>query len=337
MENNYQYVVLDFSYILTRNMYAISKGKGVGEYNEGELMRACLWTINKLARDFGLTSSKVVAIYDKWDKSYGGYYTTYLLGGKYKDTRVYMDDKLFEEIKNDPSKTKEEIEKAELELYQNKVKYKAKWGMIAAFKNIGIPCLGVDAWEADNLAYLTSCLLYGKHDKKSVLVTKDSDWKYFLSPSTVYFKIPTGGSKPEIITYDQMYYSIPENLREKGLSLYQYKMFLDSLEGGHNDMRPTKKPYLKVDEVIERVMEGDFSGVDDIELFQRQCSTFDISKYPRLGEAQRIITDLFPTAGRLGGIEEFHSICDKYGIKGVSDKYYLEFINRFDERLYCER
>lgn len=337
MENKYKFLIVDFSYILTRNLFAISKGKEVGEYSAGDLMRLNIWTINKLARDYNLTADKVVLIYDKWDKTYGGYYSTHLLKGQYKDSRKYMTEELLEEYRNDPTKTPKEIHSAELELYQNKVKYTAKWGMVADFPKIGMPCLGVDGWEADNLAYLISCLIYGKYDKPSIFVTKDSDWAYSLSPCTEYFRIPTSNSTPEIITYDKMYNQIPESLREKGVSLYMYKAYLDALGEGHNDMRKTKSSYANTEKTILEIMEGNFSNLDDPELFKLQFQSFDLSKYPRLEEAKRLVNDLMPTCGRLGDLETFHNLCDKYKLTGVSDKYFTEFISRFDEKLYCER
>lgn len=338
--NKYNFMIVDFSYIITRNLFAISKGKKVGEYTAGDLIRMNIWTINKLARDYGLTADKIVLIYDKWDKDLGGYYSTYLLKGNYKDTREYMTEELLEKYKQDPTKTAEDIENAELALYQNQVKYKAKWGMISeynGFSKIGLPCLGIDGWEADNLAYLISCLTYGKYDKPNIFVTKDSDWTYFLSPNFSYFRIPTGKSEPKLITYDEMYYQIPESLRNRGLSLYMYKAYLDALGEGHNDMRVTKVPYANVEETINKILDGDYSNVADLELFNTQLETFDLSKYPRVEEAKRLITDILPTCGRLGGLQDFHNFCDKHGVTGISDKYYNEFISRLDEKFYCER
>lgn len=335
--NKYKFLICDFSYIISRNLFSLSKNKEVGEYTYGELIRMTIWTMNKLARDYGLTADKVILIYDKWDKNLGGYYSTYLLGGKYKDTREYMTEELLDQYKSDPNKTPEEIHDAELKLYQNQVKYKAKWTMISELSNYGLPCLGIDGWEADSLGYLASCMLYNKYDKPSVLVTKDSDWTYALSPATEYFRIPTGKSEPKLITYDEMYYQIPEKIRNKGLGLYEYKAYLDSLGEGHNDMRVTKVPYANVEDTILKILDGDFSNVSDVDLFNKQLSTFDISKFPRFEEAKRLITDIVPTCGKLGSILDFHSFCDKHGISGVSDKYYNEFISRFDEKLYCER
>ena len=139
---------------------------------------------------------------------------------------------LVEEMKKDPTKTEEEINKAIDEAYINKVKLEAKKGLMYELDKFGIPCVGVSGWEFDDLAWLASCMLYSEGGKKSIIITKDSDLQYSLSPTMDYFRIPTGGSEPEIITYDQMYEKIPHSLRGR-ISLYQYKSFLDSLGEGH--------------------------------------------------------------------------------------------------------
>lgn len=335
--NKYKFLLLDFSFLITRNLFVVSKDKKVGEYTAGEVERMCLWSINKLARDFDITADKVVMIYDRWSKEYNGYYTTYLLGGQYKDSRKYMTEEIFEEIKANPESTEEDIKAAELELYKNQVKYTAKWGMIRDFGKIGMSCIGLEGWEADNFAWLFSSLTYGQYEKPSILVTKDSDWSYLVSPTTYMLRWPKTGETANITTYDEMYYTIPEVLRNKGISLYVYKAYVDSLDGSHNDMRQTRKNYADLTQTILEVMDGNFSNVEDVELFKKQFNTFDISKYPRFEEAKRLVTDIMPTCGKLGTIDEFHSICDKHGITGVSDRYFTEFISRFDPKLYCER
>ena len=85
--NKYKYALIDNSYILARNHYGISAGKKAGEYTVGDLIKSCIYTLNKIPRDFGVTADKYVFICDKWSPDFGGYYTTHLLGGAYKDSR----------------------------------------------------------------------------------------------------------------------------------------------------------------------------------------------------------------------------------------------------------
>jgi len=324
-------------------MFSISRDKKPGEYTAGDAIRVTIQTLNKLARDWGITADKIIMIYDKWDKELGGYITTSMLKGCYKDDRgdiegkkgldAYMTKEKYEEMKNDPDVSQADLEEAEKKLYFNTVKYDAKWGMVKDLANFGVPSLGVDGWEYDNLAWLAAGLLYNPNDKPSIIVTKDSDLQYALTPKMDYFRLPTHGSQPQIITYDEMYNSIPDPLKGK-LSLYDYKSYLDAMGEGHNGMRKTRKDRVSPIDVIQHVMAGDYSDLDDVDLFKTQLSTFDISKFPRFNEAKRVVTDLFGTCGKLGSVVQFHEFCKKYGITEISDQYFITFISRFDPELY---
>ena len=335
--NKYKYALIDLSYILMRNMYAASKGKNIGEYNEGDIIRITIQTLRKIVRDFGISADKFIMLYDKWDKQLGGYYRTWLLKDfvKYKGTRVYMTEEEVERMIASGEYTEEDILKAKLEAYQNQVKYKAKWGMISDLGKIGIPCFGVEGWEFDDLAWLTACQIYGQDNgKPSVIITKDSDLTYSLTPQMQYFKIPTGGSDPKIITYEDMYATIPEELKAKGISLYMYKAFLDSLGYGHNDMSSTRKSGISPTEAILKILQGDYSDVENVEAFKTQMKSFDLGGFPRLQEAKDLISTKLGTVGRLGTLDDFHKFCDKYKVSGITDKYYSEFIAGFDQKLF---
>lgn len=347
----YKYALVDFSYMIYRNFFAISRGKKPGEYHEGEIIRCTLQTLNKLSKSWGITCDKIIMIYDKWDPQYQGYYTTYLLDGLYKDSRgdvegekgkgkpVYITQEVYDRMKEDPTITPEELEEAYEKLYGNIVRYKAKWAMIRELANFGVPSVGLDGWEYDNLAWLASGLLYDPNGKPSVLITKDSDLQYALTPKMDYFKLPTAGSAPKVITYDEMYQTIPDELKGS-LSLYDYKSYLDAMGDGHNDMRKTRKDYASPQQVIKEVLLGDYSNISDVELFNKQLSTFDISKFPRFEEAKRIVTDLFDTIGRLGTLKEFNEFKTKYNIGGqevwMGDQFFVSFISKFDPKLYSK-
>lgn len=346
-DKKYKYALIDMSYLLYRNLFAVSAGKKVGEYNSGDVIRLTIQTLSKLSKDWGITAEKYIMIYDKWDSSFGGYYTTYLLGGAYKDSRgdiesekgkaspidTYMTREKFEALKNDPNITPEELQKAEEKLYQNEVKYKAKWAMIRDLHKFGVPCIGLEGWEYDNLAWLSSNILFKVDEKPSVLVTKDSDLQYALTPKMDYFRLPTKGSDPEVITYDKMCDTIPPILKGR-VSLYKYKAYVDALGDGHNGMRKTKESGKDTDTVISNILEGNFDGVTDKDLFQLQLSTFDISKFPRVEEAKRIVREMFCTTGGLGDLLEFKEFCRKNQVEGISDSYYIRFISGFNQELY---
>ena len=347
MNNRYKYALVDMSYILIRNLKAISAGKGVGEYNEGEVLRITIQTIKKIVREYGITADKYILIYDKWDKEIGGYYRTHLLKPfvTYKGSRVYVNEayvrKLEDELKKiDPSNTaeiekkKKEIEAAKKECYENQVKYRAKEAMINDLGKIGLPCVGLEGWEFDDLAWLSTCLLFNEPDNRAnIIITKDTDLQYSLSPKMDYFKIPTGKSEPKIITYDEMVKSIPLSISSRGVSLYDYKAYMDSLGTGHNDMKPTVLTKRTTEEIILNILDGNYEDVNK-EQFLAQFNSFDLHKFPRLDKAFNIINQDFQHCGHLGSLDQFHEFCTKYDIHSISDRYYQELIQGFNPLLF---
>jgi len=340
--NNYEYGLVDFSYVLSRNLYAASKDKKVGEYDEGDIIRITIQTINKLARDYNINCEKIVFLADRWDKNIGGYIRHYILKDyvDYKGTRKWMTEELLESMRNDPTVTPEQIEKAEIELYQNQVKRKAKAAITKEFKNLGMPVLGVDGYEADDLAYIASCCLYNENrQKKSILITKDSDQLYALSPIVSYFKLPTMGSTPKVITYEEMYETIPEPLKQRDVSLYEYNAYMNSLGFSHNDNKKTIKSGVEPVNAIIHILDGDYSDLipGKLDTFLIQMKSFDVNSFPRIQEAVDLIYNHLESDGIIGNLDTFHTFCDKYHITGISDKYFSDFISRFDERLYSKK
>lgn len=352
VNNRFKYAIIDLSMLLYRNSWVISKDKEPGEYSAGEIIQMTIWSLNKFARDYGINADKYVFAVDKWDPTWNGYYTTYLLGGAYKDSRgdiedakgkadplsTYMTREKYEALKADPSITPEILKEAEKKLYFNETKQKAKFALMYELGNFGVPSIYLPGYEADNLMYLASMLLYDPNpqEKPSILITKDSDISYCTSPKMLQFKMPVGRNQPEFITYEDMYNSMPDEIKNMGMSLYTYKSFLDSLGEGHNGMRKSKKDRVNAVQAIQNIVKGDYSDLEDVDLFKRQMESFSIEKYPRFEEAKRQITDILPNAGKLGSLEDFHKFCKKYGIDRISDRYYVEFISRFDPNMYKE-
>jgi 5'-3' exonuclease len=101
--NNYTLVLIDGSFLLTRALFAVTRGKDPGEVKPGELMKVNLQTINRLGRDWKISGSKVIIVWDKWAPEYGGYIRHHLLRDRltYKSSRkiVTEDDEAYAEIK----------------------------------------------------------------------------------------------------------------------------------------------------------------------------------------------------------------------------------------------
>lgn len=341
IEARYKYALIDMSYLMYRNAFANSKGKGIGEYIPGDVVRTTIQTINKISRDYGITADKFIFLYDKWDSELEGYYRTAILKGLYKDDRVnnYITREQVDAMKQDPNITPEQLKKAEEKCYFNEVCKESKKIMIKELKNFGLPSVGIPGWEADDLIWLSSGMLYDDSGdpniKSNIIITKDSDILYSLTPQMDYFKIPTGGSIPKIITYDEMYQSIPDVLKGK-ISLHDYGSYVESLGDGHNNMRKTKKRGANTTNAILHILDGDMSDIADIEKFKRNLKTFDISCFPKFEEARETILGLYSTIGRIGTVAEFRDFCNKYKIEGISDRYFTDLVSRFDQRLFNE-
>jgi len=334
--NIYKYGLVDLSYVLTRNLFACTKGKKPEEYNPGDIVRMTIQTLNKCSRDYNITVDKYVFLKDTWSKTYKGYFRTSLLKGQYKDSRKYINEKEFENIKNDPNSTQEDIDKAWSELCLNKCKQKAKNILVYELGKFGVPCISVDGFEFDDLATIASFHLYND-DKKSVIITKDSDLKWSTSPQVDWFRLPTGGSEPEVITYDQVYSEMPEIFRNHDIMPYQYNAVMNAIGESHNDMRKTRLDSADPIETAAKILiYNDYSNIDPnmLETFETQRKTYDLSSFPFFEEAKDKIFNVMPSTGRLGSLEEFHEFCEKNNVTGISDKYFHDFISKFDQKLF---
>ena len=169
------------------------------------------------------------------------------------------------------------------------------------------------------------------------LLSKDSDLTWSLCPGCDQFLLPTKGSLPTIVTYDDMYYKIPEVLRNSGLGLYMYHAYCDSLGiTGHNDNLKTIKSGKDGTQTILKIMNGDYSDVEKPDAFRAQMKSFDLSCFPDVDRVNDMIQNDFKTRGHIGTLDEFKIFCTKYDIKGISDTYYNGLSERFDTKLFSK-
>ena len=339
--NKYNYAFIDGSFLLTRNLFVATKDKKPEEMNPGEVLRITIQTINKLYRDWGVGADKVILIFDEWDRNLvnAGYIRSYMIKDyvQYKGSRKFVTEETIEQMRQDPNVTEEQLNKAIHELASSRIKFQAKKIMREEFKNIGLPYFSWPGYEFDDIATLASFNLTGKTPKPNLIVTKDSDLSWSLSPECDQFLLPTKGSTPTVITYDEMYYKVPEVLRNMGLGLYMYHAYCDSLGiTGHNDNLKTIKSGHDGTKTIINIMNGDYSDVENPEAFKAQFRSFDLSIFPNVDQVNNMIFNDFGTQGHIGTVEEFKNFCNKYNIKGISDSYYTGLSDRFDTKLFSK-
>ena len=337
--NKYEKAYIDGSFLITRNLWVVTKGKKIEDMNPGDVLKVSIQTINKLSKTWGIGADKVCLIFDEWDKSLGGYIRSWLIKDHvaYKGSRKFVTEQDLEDMKKDPKVNEKEIKKAERELAIGKIKFEAKRLMKEEFKKIGIPYFSWPGYEFDDIVTLASINGYGKRTKPDVIVTKDSDLTWSLMPGVDFFRLPTNGSKPEVITYQDMIVKVPQELRDKGVSLYWYHAYCDSLGiTGHNDNLKTIKRGRDGTKTILNILDGCYDDVKNVEAFLAQMKSFDLPSFPEVDKVNRMIEEDFNTAGHLGTVREFNEVCKCTGIEGIRDEYYSDFIGRLDQKLYCE-
>ena len=339
IRNQFHLGYVDLSWILSRNCFAISAREE--KYDASDVVTMTIQTLAKFSNSLGLTCDKLLLFRDTWDPELKGYIRTHMLKEAgapvgYKGDRKYMTEWLFEEIKSDPNSTEEDIKKADKELHFNKVKNESKNILINELGRFGLSTIGVPGYEFDDLATIASHLLYDA-EKPSVIITKDSDLLYSTSPKCAVWQPPLSSKPPKLITYDEAYNDLlPDRFKGK-LSLYQY-FGLSNATGaiGHNNMSRTLKDGKNIDDALEKAMGGDYSDFSDPELFKAQYKSFDVWNFPRIDEVKTIITEQLHKVGHLGSVSEFKEFCNRHRIHKISDRYYTEFINKFDPKLFCE-
>lgn len=338
IRNNYSQVWIDGSFLLTRALFALTRGKDPTEVTPGEIFKVNLQTINKLARDWGISGAKIIIIWDKWDQSYNGYIRSWLLKDKlkYKGSRSIMTEEILHELER--TGTEAEIKKAKRELALNNLKQATKYAMIEEFPKLGIVSYYYPGYEFDDIVTLASFWYHGKSEMPNIIVTKDTDLRYSLCPGSCnFFSLPTYGSEPKIVTYEEMYQEIPEELRNQGVSLYQYNAMMNAAGFfGHNDMQVTKKKGVKAVETLLKILSEDYSNLKDPELYKLQYETYDLSKFPNIDQVKNDVSK-FERSGKYGCLDRFHEICNTYKIEGLSDYFYQGILSRLDEKYYSEK
>lgn len=329
--NKYRYLFIDGSFYVKKNNYILWKkwiesGK-VAKYDEGEVIRMMLYSLNKLINEIGGTD-KAYILWDSWSADVKGYYRTDILKGLYKDNRTYVSE---DDLKK-PDLTEEDKEALKDELIKSDVQRKAKSAMIDLLGNYGVPNIRYYGYECDDLVWIYSSML-ANDTKRSAFASSDSDWSYLgTTPNTDVYKIGVRGAKSELITYDDMLNKMPEKL--KGIvSLYDYKAYYDSIEGSHNNMRRTRKDHANTDDIIlELVKDEDMRNLKDPDLFRLQYSTFKVERFPGFNK----IIEEFNSKMKMGKVptlDEAMKFSNDLGM-GISVGWMTKFINKFDSNLY---
>lgn len=290
MNRSYEFGFIDGSIILRRNLSSMQgwllKSK---KYGQEMVVKSVLQSIFKIQRDF----LKCERYFILWDK------------------KPYHKEKIIKDITKKESEYK--ADRAKLSDRYLELMGSAKLAIMTYLSDIGITSVQFPGWEADDLAYLASLQVLGR-SKKSVIISYDSDWYYWVDDNTDYYNINqnTCYSKSTII-------SLHPNV--KGCDLFMSKAIRDSLRGSHNNLKNILKPdyqSIKCRDVLEMIAADDYSFTDNPDLFKAQYATFDFTTYPDYNKASQFLS-YYLTRGKLGSLEDFHRVLKSVGLK--VDKY----------------
>lgn len=329
MIKDYDYIAFDAQYILHRNFEALKSRTKIQElvrledgegdtnimeviytynFNANDLVKQFFWTICKFVREVK-TCDKVILL---WDRS--PYHKQSLLPD-FKGSRTYTSQETLDEwdVENDPAGYLQEKETHRI----NMVKGEAKYWIINNLNQI-LPSVIHDGYEADDLAYILSTL----GTKRGAVCSADSDWMYWISPDMHYLNF----NKKEAWTYEMVDEYCDGNAKALGITNFEMKKYMDSLMCSHNDLKPTTKvKWSGFKELVQEIMSGDFSRVDDVERFELNMKSFEIESYPDY----EVVVEKLKSALDCDLVEVEYQDLQTKGFS-VTKKYYQGFLSILD-------
>jgi len=335
MENEYKFMLIDGSYFLTRYFMA---SRYNDDFCKESLSRMFFYGIAKYLRDYH-SADKIIIAWDRWSPDVEGYFRSAIIN-EYKGDRVYETEEgqkqLEEQLAKDQEKSEEE-KKAELEAYElnvklNKIKSQAKYWIIDQFKRFGIPSFYKPGYEADDIAKVFSDYLEDD-DRKSCIVSVDSDWDYLINKNVDHVHPKTG----KVVTYNNIMEQEEWVPKKLDISLYKFKSFIDSLYGSHNHIIESHNAETTMcqphEVVIGSILKGEDKFIGDKGLFEANMKSFEIENFPEFDKLQKMMYFIDKT-GEIAPSNEFANFSLLNGL-GIQEAYYSRFVSTLDTRLYC--
>ena len=288
-------------------------------FDHKDIVQSLVWSFAKIAREH-VDCDRCILL---WDSS--PYFKEKILPDfKGHRLRVTQEDLELFDVESDPVGYLKLREQLRVEGVKSEAKY---WAVSNLYK-IGFPSIIQKGYEADDLAYLFSEEVKND-DRKYIICSVDSDWKFWINENVDLYN-PV---KKKLITYEDVWNELGDRVRDLGLSLFEAKCYLDSLYNSHNNLKSTTKCRWKdFDKVVSKILEGDYSLVDDVDTFRKNMESFDIISYPGADDMKRLIRTTVdrPPLDNETLLSNFNSL-RKGGLK-ITQRYYkentLNYINR---------
>jgi len=261
---NFDYCLIDAQWVLSRNYFAICKGNlPTDDEFPYRLVSSCVSSFMNMTNwmDIG----KIILVFDTYP-----YFKLDILNGDYKSSRYYV-------TKEEAEAIEDEVERSEaLIKADNFEKRSIAKKLLKNLSPIGLPSLWRPGYEADDLVYLTAQYL-NKKGYSTILISVDSDWRYWLSPNSSIYNPKTDVIETESQVRESD--NIPSDY-----SLFEWKMYWDSCYGSHNELYRTVNdlgwneiPKILFDHIK---LNGFTEYFSDSELAKQQIKSFSFKDYP---------------------------------------------------------
>lgn len=291
----------------------------VDDYNIDwqSIVKLFFWSIGKFTREI-CSVEKVILLWDK-----GPYYKSEICKN-FKANRDYYTQEDLDDIDKD----KDPIDYKNMEIYLKceEAKLTAKQFIIKEFSKLGMVSVIHEGYEADDLCYIAGQLIKNSNER-SVALSVDSDWKYWISSNMDLF------IRERCYTYNEIFEETKLISGRTDLDNFSYKMYYDSIFGSHNNLDDSiiKSGY-STPEYINDAVNKTYSLLDR-ENCEMNIKTFDILNYPNIDIVKLDLINKMNTYGSICDVSTKRTILNKNGIN-VSDSYYNEFTEPLNRLLY---
>lgn len=298
MTHYYDIGIIDKSILMHRN-YSMLKGTFGDKLTAGLLIKSCIQSIFKIARE-QLEVGKYILVADS---------------KPYHKSKILVSQVGQSEYKTNRPKEKDNF----MEIYA-----KASYGLAEFGNRFGVNQYRVDGYEADDLAYLISQNL--KTDHKNLIISFDSDWFYLVNDHTDYYNM----RHRKIYNYDRCCKYVHKT---EHFNLLDTMIIRTAFKGSHNNLKQTiKNEYLSKPSkwLMDNYLAGNDFIFTDKDLFEAQLKTWNMEQYPDYDKVINLANEVVkPT--KLGSLDDFRSFRDKYEFN-IPTFRYKEFISNIDPK-----
>lgn len=370
MANKYKYMFIDAQICLVTGMYAVMHQFKDRRINEQTLLKMFIQSMFKLTRE--VKCDRPYLLWDsapyhkqtilkealgkedyKGDRGYKTADEVTILKEKLGPLQVqlknaeehpelYSEDELAalkENLTKEITKIERSIDDIEVQIHNFQVRGAVKRKIIDTLGDFGYTSIIMGGYEADDIAQLLVDYCTERKEKV-LLVSKDSDWDYMLTPYADkydhYTKNAAVAKDPSLKwkTYESVKKELWWTERDfPGWKLSEIKRYQDSLYGSHNALKACLHPeWKKAGVFLKEVIDHLDEACSDKALFEAQMKTSDFTLYPKY-EFMKKCLPWYSKKGHLKSVDEFVKYAKENKL-ALNPYSYLDIIKILDYELF---